>query len=85
MCFLERQKSQKYFFRTQPDFGVLRHICMTLYNVGPTSKTLGRRCINVIGLQAFCVCWAEKLSLKHCTFLQCWFKAGPASHTLAYH
>ena len=26
-----------------------------LYNVGPTSKTLGRRCINVI--QMFCVCW----------------------------
>ena len=27
MCLLERQKSQKYFFRTQPDFGVLRHKC----------------------------------------------------------
>ena len=26
-----------------------------LKNVGPTSKTLGRRCINVI--QMFCVCW----------------------------
>ena len=26
-----------------------------LYNVGPTSSTLGRRCINVI--QMFCVCW----------------------------
>ena len=27
-----------------------------LYSVGPTSKTLGRRCTNVI--QMFCVCWA---------------------------
>ena len=26
-----------------------------LYNVGPTSKTLSRRCMNVI--QMFCVCW----------------------------
>ena len=26
-----------------------------LYNVGPTSKTLGRRCIYVIKM--FCVCW----------------------------
>ena len=40
--------------------------CMTLYNVGSTSKTLGRRCINVI--QMFCVCWEGGLSLKHCTF-----------------
>ena len=31
-----------------------------LYNVGPTSKTLGRRCINVI--QMFCVCW-DRLGL----------------------
>ena len=30
-------------------------------NVGPTSKTLGRRCTNVI--QKFCVCWVE-LSYK---------------------
>ena len=28
-----------------------------LYNVGPTFKTLGRRCTNVI--QMFCVCWAS--------------------------
>ena len=27
-----------------------------LYNAGPTSKTLDRRCINVV--QMFCVCWA---------------------------
>ena len=34
-----------------------------LYNVGPTSKTLGRRCINVI--QMFCVCWrANRHSLR---------------------
>ena len=33
---------------------------MTLCNVGPTSKMLGRRCINVI--QMFCVCWAGGLS-----------------------
>ena len=26
-----------------------------LYNVGPMSKTLGRRCINVV--QMFCICW----------------------------
>ena len=26
-----------------------------LYNVGPSSKTLDRRCINVV--QMFCVCW----------------------------
>ena len=26
-----------------------------LYNVGPTSKTLARRCTNVV--QMFCVCW----------------------------
>ena len=26
-----------------------------MYNVGPTSKMLGRRCTNVI--QMFCVCW----------------------------
>ena len=32
-----------------------------LYNVGPTSKTLGRRCTNVI--QMFCVCW------EHCTII----------------
>ena len=30
-----------------------------LYNVRPTSKTLGRSCINVI--QIFCVCWARLL------------------------
>ena len=43
-----------------------KNICMTLYNVGPTSKTLGRSCINVI--QMCCVCWAGGLSLKHSTF-----------------
>ena len=51
-------------------------IRMTLCNVGPTSKTLGRRCINVI--QMSCVCWAGR-----CTFIQCRFNVGPASHTLA--
>ena len=35
-----------------------------LYNVGPTSKTLGRRCINVI--QMFCVYWVAYIVL-------CWF------------
>ena len=35
---------------------------MTLYNVGPTSKTLGRRCINVI--QMCCVHWAGGLSFN---------------------
>ena len=29
-------------------------------NVGPTSKTLGRRCINAI--QMFCVCWDDMYS-----------------------
>ena len=33
-----------------------QNICMTLCNVGPTSKTLGRRCINVIQMSS--VCWA---------------------------
>ena len=37
---------------------------MTLCNVGPTSKTLGRRCINVI--QMSCVCWDSPNQ-------QCWF------------
>ena len=37
-----------------------------LYNVGPTSKTLGRRCINVI--QMFCVCWERTKKLIYCTF-----------------
>ena len=46
---------------------------MTLCNVGPASKTLGRRCINAI--QMSCVCWAEGLSLKHCTFIQCWLNS----------
>ena len=32
-----------------------KHLYNILYNVGPTSKTLGRRCTNVI--QMFCVCW----------------------------
>ena len=27
-----------------------------LYNVGPTSKPLGRHCTN--GIQMFCVCWS---------------------------
>ena len=44
-----------------------QNICMTLYNVGPTSKTLSRRCINV--LQMCCVCWAGERSLKHSTFV----------------
>ena len=30
-----------------------------LYNVGPTSKMLGRRCTNVI--QMFCVCWGAPI------------------------
>ena len=51
---------------------VNRNYFMTLYNVEPMSKTLGRRCINFI--QMCCVCWAGGLSLKHCTFLQCWFQ-----------
>ena len=53
---------------------------MTLYNARPTSKTLGRRCVNV--RQMGCVCWAGGLSLKHSTFVQCWFNVGPASQTL---
>ena len=31
-----------------------------LYNVGPTSKTLDRRCTNVI--QMFCVCWGNSVA-----------------------
>ena len=38
---------------TQPQ--QTQNICINLYNVGPASKTLGRRCINII--QMFCVCW----------------------------
>ena len=37
-----------------------QNICITLYNVGPTSKTLDRRCANVI--QMFCFCWACSIS-----------------------
>ena len=33
-----------------------------LYNAGPTLKTWGRRCTNVI--QMFCVCWATTLCLS---------------------
>ena len=35
-------------------------IILYLYNVGPTSKTLGRRCTNII--QLFCVCWDDPLN-----------------------
>ena len=38
-----------------------QNICITfvhLYNVGPTSSVLGRRCTNSI--QMLCVCWAVK-------------------------
>ena len=36
-----------------------QNICITLilYHVGPTSKTLGRRCTHVV--QLFCICWFE--------------------------
>ena len=57
-----------------PTSGGAHNMCMTLYNVGSAAKTLGRRCINVI--QMFCFCWARGLSLKHCTFLQCWLNVG---------
>ena len=33
-----------------------KHLYNILYNAGLTSKTLGRRCTNVI--QMFCACWA---------------------------
>ena len=49
-----------------------QNMCMTLYNVGPTSKTLGWQCINAI--QMFCVCWAGGLSLNivHFSTLYIW-------------
>ena len=34
---------------------IYKKICITIYNVGLTSKRLSRRCTNVI--QMFCVCW----------------------------
>ena len=34
-----------------------------LYNVGPTSETLGRHCTNVI--QMFCVCWVKPNNSKY--------------------
>ena len=40
-----------------------------LYNVGPTSKTLGRRCANVI--QMFCVCWVVPQPLAMLIKLGC--------------
>ena len=44
-------------------------ICIKFDNVGPTLKTLGRRCINVI--QMFCVCWVVGDSLTNaCSY--CW-------------
>ena len=40
-----------------------------LYNVGSTSKTLGRRCTNVI--QMFCVCWeGVKMMLRRWSSVQ---------------
>ena len=42
--------------RTKWEPANTKPLCNILYNVGPTSKTLGRRCANVI--QMFCVCWA---------------------------
>ena len=35
----------------------IQNICITLYNVGPTSSTLAQHCINVI--QMFCVYWVS--------------------------
>ena len=37
---------------------------INLYNVGPTSKTLGRRCINFI--QMFCVCCKDTMHIWVC-------------------
>ena len=68
---------------------------MTLCNVGPTSKTLGRRCINVI--QMSCVCWDVWLPSFVCSsnglgsghtittiWSQCWVNVGPLSVTVAH-
>ena len=43
-----------------------KHLYIILYNVGPTSKTLGRRCTNVI--QIFCVFRAVLFSRGDCFY-----------------
>ena len=52
-----------------------------LYNVGPASKTLGRRCTNV--MQMFCVCWVMPLFLLYfihlCAITKAWSIATPAA------
>ena len=35
--------------------------CYDITDVGSTSKTLGRRCVNVINM--FCICWVYMLNL----------------------
>ena len=54
-----------------------QNICMTLYNVGSTSKTLGRRCINVIQCYTMYISpmlvqyWASVADVG-LTLKQCW-------------
>ena len=67
-CFANKPTVLLWVFRNRLTPHVYRHPVNTthmydLYNVGPTSKTLGRRCINVI--QMFCVCWEVGFSLNH--------------------
>ena len=45
-------------------------------NVGPTLYRCNANVVCLLGA-------AGGLSLKHCTFIQCWFNVGPASQTLA--
>ena len=60
---------------------------MTLYNVGPTSKTLGRRCINVIQ----CVVLAGQVDfLSNIVHLSnvgpmCWTSVADVGPTLKQH
>ena len=68
--------------------GDLRLCRPTMYNVGPTSKTLGRSCTN--GLRMFCVCWVIIIFFTHrmraATAVQVLYstpdqsKSGPTCH-----
>ena len=49
-----------------------------LYAIEDVGPTLYKCHTNVL-----CLLGAEGLSLKHCTFIQCWFNVGPAWQTLA--
>ena len=54
-----------------------------LYNVGPTSKTLGQHYTNVIRM--FCVYWDTARHFIHFGFLACWYNVADGEPTLKQH